>query len=155
MQADAIYVGGGNTQKMIRVWKETGTDIYLKQAYEKGIVLSGVSAGAICWFRWGNSDSRKFHNPDADMIKVSGLNLIKALYCPHYDAEIKRRASFKKMMIKTPGIGLAVDNCCAIEIIDKKYRILSSKPAQTAGKIADEITPFHFKKLPSYILLMY
>ena len=84
MKADAIYVGGGNTQKMIRVWKEPGMDIYLKQAYEKGSVISGVSAGANCWFRWGKSDSRKFHNPDANMIKVSGLNLIKALYCPHY-----------------------------------------------------------------------
>jgi len=143
MEADTIYVGGGNTEKMLRVWKKTGTDIYLKQAYEKGIVLSGVSAGAICWFRWGNSDSRKLHNPDADMIKVSGLNLINALYCPHYDAEIKRRASFKKMMIKTPGIGLAFDNCCAIEIINKKYRILSSKRGAYAYKVYWQSGNFH------------
>jgi dipeptidase E len=143
IKADVIYVGGGNTQKMIRVWKETGTDIYLKQAYEKGIILSGVSAGAICWFRWGNSDSRKFHNPDADMIRVSGLNLINALYCPHYDAEIKRRASFKKMMIKTPGIALAFDNCCAIEIIDEQYRILSSNSTAHAYKVYWRASNFH------------
>ena len=51
--SDIIYVGGGNTLKMMKVWKKTGVDKMLKQAYEKGIVLSGLSAGSICWFRWG------------------------------------------------------------------------------------------------------
>src|SRR3989344_6273389 len=59
-QSDIVYVGGGNTLKMMKVWRNTDVDKVLKEAYGKGIVLSGVSAGSICWFRWGNSDSRRF-----------------------------------------------------------------------------------------------
>jgi dipeptidase E len=132
--SDIIYVGGGNTLKMMRVWKKNGLDKILKQAHEKDIILSGLSAGAICWFKWGNSDSRRFDNPKADSIKVSGLGLINALYCPHYDVEKHRKDGLKKMMKKTSGVAIAVDNCCAIEIIDDKCRIISSKPSANAYK---------------------
>lgn len=133
--SDIIYVGGGNTLKMMSVWRRTGFDKILKQAYKKGIILSGVSAGSVCWFRYGNSDSRKFNNPDADYIKISGLGLINALHCPHYDYEKNRKAGLKKMMKKTPGVAIAVDNCCAIEVIDDKYRIISSRPRANAYKV--------------------
>lgn len=133
--SDIIYVGGGNTLKMMKVWRKYGVDKILKQAYEKGIVLSGLSAGSICWFRWGNSDSRKSINPKADLIKVSGLNLINALHCPHYDFEKDRKPDLKKMMRKTAGISIAIDNCCAIEIIDDKYRIICSKKSANAYKV--------------------
>ena len=134
-RSDIVYVGGGNTSKMMRIWRQTGVDVILCQAYEKGLVLSGMSAGAICWFRWGNSDSRRFTNPDADLIRVTGLGLINALYCPHYDVEKDRKPDLKKLMYKVPGIAIAVDNCCAIEVIDNKYRIISSKPSANAYKI--------------------
>jgi dipeptidase E len=135
LEADIIYVGGGNTYRMMRVWRKSGADTVLKQAYEKGKVLSGISAGAICWFRWGNSDSRMFKNPDADLIRVTGLGLISALFCPHYDFEEGRKPALKRMMRKIPGIAVAVDNCCAIEIIDNEYRIISSKPSANAYKV--------------------
>ena len=61
--ADIIYVGGGNTLQMMRVWRRVGVDRLLKSAYEKGTVLSGISAGAICWFDSGHSDSMSFTNP--------------------------------------------------------------------------------------------
>jgi len=54
---DVIFVGGGNTKSMLAVWKDWGLDIYLKEAYERGIVMSGVSAGAMCWFEKGITDS--------------------------------------------------------------------------------------------------
>jgi len=133
--SDIIYVGGGNTLKMMRVWRKYGVDKILKQAYERGVVLSGLSAGSICWFRWGNSDSRKSINPKADLIKVSGLNLINALHCPHYDFEKDRKLDLKKMMRKTAGISIAIDNCCAIEIVDDKYRIICSKKSANAYKV--------------------
>ena len=133
--SDIVYVGGGNTLKMMKVWRKYGVDEILKQAYERNIVLSGLSAGSICWFRWGNSDSRKFTNSKADLIKVSGLNLINALHCPHYDFEKDRKADLKKMMRKTAGVSIAIDNCCAIEIIDNKYRIISSKNSANAYKV--------------------
>ena len=133
--SDIIYVGGGNTLNMMKVWRKTGVDKILKQAYEKGIVLSGLSAGSICWFRWGSSDSRKSINSKADLIKVSGLGLINALHCPHYNFEKDRKPDLKKMTRKTPCVAIAIDNCCAIEVIDDKYRIISSKSSANAYKV--------------------
>ena len=135
LSADAVYVGGGNTEKMMRVWRRTGAAQVLKQAYERGIVLSGISAGAICWFRWGNSDSRILAGTSNSLIRVSGLDLVHALFCPHYDVESHRHKSLKVMMAKTPGIAIAVDNCCAIEIIDDKYRITSTKSSANAYRL--------------------
>ena len=133
--SDIIYVGGGNTSRMMRIWRQSGVDRILNQAYEKGKVLSGISAGAICWFRWGNSDSRILTNPDAALIRVTGLGLVNALFCPHYDFEKNRKPNLKKMMQKVPGIAIAVDNCCAIEILDDKYRIISSKSSANAYRV--------------------
>ena len=133
--SDIVYVGGGNTLKMMRIWRQSAVDRILYQAYENGTVLSGLSAGAICWFRWGNSDSRKFTNPDAGLIRVTGLGLINALYCPHYDVEEYRKPDLKKLMNKVPGVAIAVDNCCAIEIIDDRYRIISSKSSANAYRV--------------------
>jgi dipeptidase E len=101
LSADAVYVGGGNTEKMMRVWRRTGAAQVLKQAYERGIVLSGISAGAICWFRWGNSDSRILASTSSGLIRVSGLDLVHALYYPHFDAESHRHESLIIMMVKT------------------------------------------------------
>ena len=60
--------------------------------------------------------------------------MINALHCPHYDTEKERKPSLKKMMRKTYGVAIAIDNCCAIEVIDDKYRIISSKPRANAYK---------------------
>jgi len=123
---------------MMNIWRKTGVDKLLLRACRQGIVLSGVSAGAICWFSWGNSDSRRFANPKADLIKVSGLGLIKALGCPHYDKD--RRVDLKKMAKRTPakrtpGIAIAIGNCCALEIVGDTYRIISSKNSANAYRV--------------------
>lgn len=148
MSADIIYVGGGNTFKMIQIWKRFGLDKMLIKAWENGTVLSGLSAGAICWFKYGNSDSRKFKNPNAPLIKVSGLNLVPALLCPHYDFEKDRKADLKKMMSKTSGMAIALDNCCAIEIIDETYRIISSKDSANAYKVFWSKGKYHQDLIP-------
>jgi len=135
MNTDIVYVGGGNTLKMMKVWREYDLDRVMQKAADKGVVLSGVSAGAICWFRYGNSDARRFSNPDADLIKVRGLNFVNALYCPHYHTEKDRISDLKKMMKTTSGIALAVDNCAALEIVNDNYRILASKPNANAYKV--------------------
>jgi len=135
LKSNIVYVGGGDTLKMIRVWKKKGVDKILKQAYEKGIVLSGLSAGSICWFKYGISDSKRFTNSNADLIKVSGLGLINALHSPHYDFEKNRKLDLKKMMKKTSGVAIAIDNCCAIEVVDDKYRIINSRPSAKAYKV--------------------
>lgn len=135
LEADAVYVGGGNTARMMRVWRKTGTDAVLRHAYRKGVVLSGISAGAICWFRWGSSDSRKERNPEAGLIKVTGLDLVHATFCPHYDVEADRKPHMKALMLKTPGVAIAVDNCCAIEIRDDSYRVISTRPNAHAYRL--------------------
>ncbi len=133
--ADIIYVGGGNTLRMMTLWRNLGVDQLLLKAYQSGKVMCGVSAGSICWFKFGNSDSRKFKNPEADFIKVTGLGFINALHCPHYDSEKERQKSLKNMMKKVSQIAIAIDDYCAIEVIDDKYRILSTKPEANAYKI--------------------
>jgi len=133
--ADIVYVGGGDTEAMLEIWRKTGTDKALRKAYKKGVVLSGVSAGAICWFSHGISDSKKFTNLNAGFTKIAGMGLINALYCPHYDVEKDRKPALKEMMKKISGAAIAVDNCCALEIIDGKYRIISSKPPANAYKV--------------------
>lgn len=133
--ADIIYVGGGNTLMMMNRWKKFGIDPLLRQAWSRGKVLCGTSAGAICWFRQGNSDSRKYKNPKAGLIKVTGLGLIDAMVCPHYDVEKDREPELKRMMRKTPGVAIALDNCAALEIVGNQYRLLTCKPLVGGYKV--------------------
>jgi dipeptidase E len=145
MKSDIVYVGGGNTLKMIKIWKKTGVNKILIKAWEKGVVMSGLSAGSICWFKYGNSDSKKMLDPKANLIRVSGLGFINALHCPHYDFEAYRKADLKKMMKKTPGIAIAIDNCCALEIIDDGYKIIPTKKTANAYKIYWKENRYHEK----------
>lgn len=154
--SDIVYVGGGDTLKMMKIWRKMGVDKILVDAHNKGIVLSGLSAGSVCWFKWCNSDSRRFNNPKAGLIKVSGLGIINALHCPHYDIEKDREPELKKMMRKTPGVAIAIDNCCAIEIVDDKYRIISSKQSANAYKVYWKKNKYYrelIKKENNFILL--
>jgi dipeptidase E len=83
---DAILVGGGNTLNMIAIWKAQGIDVALRKAWENGVVLGGGSAGSLCWFEHGTSDSRP-----GELTKVDGLGFMSGSHCPHYDAEVGRR----------------------------------------------------------------
>ena len=143
LSSDIIYVGGGNTLKMMKAWRKLGVDAALEEAYRRNIVLSGLSAGAICWFKHGSSDSRKFTNPEAGLIKVSGLNFVSTLCCPHYHAEEDRIPHLKELMRKTTGVAIALDNCCAIEIVDDKYRIITSSSDANAYKVYYKKGEFH------------
>ncbi len=146
--ADIVYVGGGDTLKMLRIWRKNKLDKILISAYEKGVILSGLSAGSICWFKYGNSDSKKFTDPSSDLIRVRGLGLINALHCPHYDVEAYREADLKKMMKRTRGVSIAMDNCCALEIIDDRYRIITSKPSAKAYRVYWRNGQYHKEIIP-------
>lgn len=146
--ADIVYVGGGNTQKMLRVWKRYGVDKLLEKALERGVVLSGLSAGSICWYRGGISDSRRFKNPKADLIKVNGLGFIPALHSPHYDVEKDRKPGLKKIMKRSPGVAIAIDNCCAVEFIGDTYRVIASKRSANAYKVYWKAGIYHKEVLP-------
>ena len=92
-KADVIYVGGGNTKSMLAVWKEWGLDKILRKAYQKGVVMSGVSAGAICWFERGLTDSWA-----SDLKMMECMNFIPGNCAPHYDEEPERRPATKKFL---------------------------------------------------------
>lgn len=126
---NAVYVGGGNTLRMMTVWRELGVDKILKQALNKGIVLSGISAGSICWFSKGSCDSRS-----NTLINVTGLGFINAIHCPHYDAEPHRRHDIKQKMMHSPKVAICLDNCAALEVVGDEYRIIKSKPTAKAHK---------------------
>jgi len=88
---DAIVVGGGNTLNMIAIWKAQGVDIVLKKALENGIVLAGGSAGSLCWFDNGTTDSRPI-----ELSVVEGLGFLPFSHSPHYHSEEYRRPLFHK-----------------------------------------------------------
>ena len=85
LNSDIIYVGGGNTLEMMKLWRKYNIDTFLEKALEKNIVLCGLSAGSICWYKYGQSDSLKFKKDPDKFTKVSGLNFINALHAPHYN----------------------------------------------------------------------
>ena len=117
---------------MMRVWRRLGVDDVLRNAYARGIVLAGISAGSICWFDSGHSDSMSFYNPkNWEYINVRGLGLIRGINCPHYNSStggVPRRRSFQEMIGKIGGVGIAIENNCAIEFIDGRFRVIRSKP---------------------------
>lgn len=145
--ADFVYVGGGNTMLMMKAWRKFGVDKALIEACEKGKVMSGLSAGSICWFRYGSSDSRKFTRPDADLIRVKGLDIIHTSHCPHYNTEKDRGPDLRKMMRKTPGVAIALDECCALEVVGDQYRLLSSKKGAGAYKVYWKQNEFFHEKI--------
>ena len=130
LSTDVVYVGGGNTLFMMRLWRRLGVDQILKAAYQRGIVLSGISAGAICWFDSGHSDSLSFYNPESwRYINVKGLGLIPGVHCPHYNGRtrgVPRRKDFQEMIRRVGGAGIAIQNNCAIEFVDGRfYRVIT------------------------------
>lgn len=132
--ADIIYVGGGNTYKLMTLLRMYGINKMLIDAYSEDKVLCGVSAGGICWCDYGNSDSRKFSSNSGKLIRVSGLRLIHILFCPHYNIEGFRKGDLREMMRRTHKIpAVALDNA-ALEMIDDKYRILTLDNGAVAEK---------------------
>jgi len=146
--SDIVYVWGGNTLKMMTLWRKFWVDKVLKKALKKDIVLCWTSAGSICRFRHWNSDSRKFTSDSNQLIKVTWLGLINALHCPHYNVEEQRHEDLKRMTKKYPWVSIAIDNCCAIQIHDDKYRIISSKEWAKAYKIYRKLWKYFKETIP-------
>ena len=139
LSADLIYVGGGNTLKMMRRWRRFGVDDLLREAHGRGIVLAGRSAGLICWFKYGHSDSMAFYHPERwSYVRVKGMGLIDATGCPHYDGDtdgVPREEDFQQMTSKYPEVGIGIDNQCALEVVDDSFRVITSRDGPGAYKI--------------------
>ena len=136
--ADIVYVGGGNTLRMMKLWRRRGVDRLLMKVATDGTVLAGVSAGAICWCTAGVSDSRSFAAGDDpwDYITVRGLGLIDVLLAPHHDVDPRRQASFQRVARTRRLVGVGLDDCTALEIVGDRFRILSCRTG-AVGHLVD------------------
>jgi dipeptidase E len=124
--ADLIYVGGGNTKFMINEWKKVGIDRLLLDALRTNKVIGGLSAGALCWFEYGISDSESFgNNADWNYSYVEGLGALRGCHCPHFD-EREREDRFKRFLELNKRSFLAIENNCAVSIQKGKYKIVRS-----------------------------
>ncbi len=120
----AIYVGGGNTANMLAIWRVHGVDKILREAWRRGIVLTGVSAGMLCWFEGGITDSFRPLAPLKD-----GLGFLCGTACPHYDGEVHRRPSYHRFLRKGLSGGYAADDGTAMHFIGRKlHGCISSRP---------------------------
>ncbi|WP_367875368.1 Type 1 glutamine amidotransferase-like domain-containing protein [Luteolibacter sp. Populi] len=108
-EQDIIYVGGGNTANLLAIWRAHGLDKILREAWLRGAILCGVSAGMICWFRGGVTDS--FGDLEA---LPDGLGLIDATACPHYDGEAQRRPTYQRLVGDGFPGGYAADDGAAL-----------------------------------------
>lgn len=134
-RADIIYVGEGNTLRMMKTWRRYGVDRALHAAMQRNAVLCGSSAGSIAWFSWGNSDSYKSREDPTRLARVRGLGFVDALLCPHYNVEKHRRPSLKAMMKEHKGVAIALDDCCALVVHDDTYRVLASVKGRKAYRV--------------------
>jgi dipeptidase E len=134
--ADVIYVGGGNTKRMIALWKSRGVDRLLRAHLEAGKPAGGLSAGAICWFRVGNSDWPQYEDmPGVNTARLDALGFVDLVLCPHTRDEGFRLGDFREMMRGEQGAGVGLDDCCAIQIRGSEYRILASQEGAVAHRI--------------------
>ena len=131
LQQNILYVGGGNTRNMLVLWKEWGLDKMIKKAYAKGTILSGLSAGAICWFEQGLTDS-----VPNQLNKLDGLGLLKGSNCPHFDGESERQNIYKDKIRKGEMKGgIACDDGVGLHYVNENLKaIISSRKTGSAYK---------------------
>jgi peptidase E len=129
LSQDAIYVGGGNTKSLLALWREWKLDRILRKAWQAGIVLGGISAGSICWFEEGLTDSIP-----GRLTVLPCLGLLSGSNCPHYDGEKNRRPVFQRLVSKgRMKAGVASDDGVALHFVGRKLaRVVSSRPAAAA-----------------------
>ena len=127
-----IYVGGGNTRSMLALWREWGLDLILREAWERGVILAGISAGSICWFEQGTTDS-----VPGGLTVLRCLGLLPGSNCPHYDGEPERRPSYLQLLASRQiAPGLACDDGVALHFVGTALRrIVSSRPLALAYRL--------------------
>ncbi len=131
MGMDIFYVGGGNTRNLITLWNEWKLDQYLKEAYEAGKVMAGISAGSICWFEQGVTDS-----VPGKLLNLKCLGFLEGSNCPHYDGESARRGAYHKLLLEGMKAGYACDDGVAAHFMDGNLvKFVSSKPNAKAYKV--------------------
>ena len=148
---DLIYVGGGNAFQMFLVWRAHGIDQALRQAWERGTVLTGQSAGSLCWFSGATTDSWGLPLRVFD----EGLGLLPGSHSPHYDSEPERRELFERSIAcgdLPPGI--AIDDHCGV--LFRGRQLVESvcwEPGKRAYRVTAEAGSAHQSEIPTRALM--
>jgi peptidase E len=129
---DVVYVSGGNTANALAIWRLHGVDRALREAWERGAVLGGVSAGANCWFEACVTDS---FAPELDGLR-DGLGILPGSFCPHYDGEERRRPVYHELVRDGFPGGFAADDGAALHFVGTELReVVASVPGACAYRV--------------------
>ena len=129
---DVIYVCGGNTANALAIWRVHGVDVALREAWERGAVLGGPSAGANCWFECSVTDS---FGPRLVPLH-DGLALLPGSFCPHYDGEELRRPAYRALVDEGFPSGYAADDDAALHFVGTELsEVASARPGATGYRV--------------------
>ena len=138
-ECDVIYVGGGNTRLLLLIWQELGLPDLLRQALHEGTLLTGVSAGANCWFTGSVTDSMGsvVDAFEGRLAAIGGLGFLAGSFCPHYDGEAHRRAEFHRLVAEGQlATGWGADDGCALHFVDRALdKVVASRPNAAAYRV--------------------
>jgi peptidase E len=130
---DVIYVGGGNTANLLAVWRAHGFDAILREAWESGVLLCGWSAGMICWFEAGVTDS---FGPQLAGLR-DGLGFLAGSACPHFDGEDLRRPVYTQLVAGGFPAGIALDDAAGAHYVGTELNEVVASTAATGGYRVD------------------
>ncbi len=149
LSQDLIYVGGGNTKSMLALWREWGLDVILRKAAASGVVLAGISAGAICWFTQGLTDSIY-----GQLNTLNGLGYLPGSATPHYDGEANRRPTYtSKVAAGAIQPGYALCDFAGAHFIDGKLvRCVASREGANVYHVTRDGDTAHEELLPITLL---
>jgi len=129
---DLILVTGGNTANALAVWRAHGFDEILRESWQQGVVLTGWSAGMICWFEHGVTDS---FGPE--LAPIECLGFLPGSACPHYDGEERRRPVYTQLVAEGLAPGVAADDDVALRYIGTELReVVTSREGAAAYRVA-------------------
>jgi peptidase E len=133
--ADVVVVAGGNTANMLAVWRVHGVDVALRDAWERGAALGGVSAGANCWFEACVTDSFSEELDGLD----DGLGLLAGSYCPHCDGEERRRPVYTRLVANGFPAGIACDDgAAAVYRGTERVEIVADRPGAQGYRVTPD-----------------
>lgn len=133
LNQDLIVVAGGNTANMLAIWRVHGVDRALRAAWERGVVLTGGSAGSLCWFEGGTTDS---FNLNRLAPLTDGLGFLPGSHCPHYDGEAERRPLYHRLVRDGFPAGYAIDDDAAIHFVGREPReVVTARAGATAYRV--------------------
>ena len=151
-QHDLFYVGGGNTVNLLALWRAHGLDRILRDAWTSGAVLCGVSAGMLCWFAGGVTDSFGLRSALND-----GLSFLPDSACPHYDGDAQRRPTFHRALVDGLPAGFAADDGAALHFhgthlvgaVSSRLNARAYRVSLVNGTVQEEPMPTRFLGSPT------